>query len=878
MATGSSTSNQWKAAAAAAEDAAYKADLAAFAAEQSVLDAKANVYKANLAIESAKAQGNAQALAAANQQLLTAQNLVVTSTANASQVRQQSNNAIAAAESAAAKAAENASSPLSETTPPPASASPGNPTSYQYVPATVTPVTSPSPSAANGFSASSVTTSTYSTSQTTTVENTTGGGSVTTVSTPAVATPKSTALQSQADVAQKQADLLSLNPNTAFGQRALDRKLAEGTITQDQYNYVKGLSNEERIAAKNAELNKAIDLQTQANSATFQPPPTVTTTPNQNTTEVTVTNIKTANVSQSTTINGEVSGYNVTTETIDGVTYQVTNDPNGAGTTYTAADGTTVDLGTPVEKINPELVPSGGGSIPYDELGNLNPGWEQDELGNPYYVGTDMVPKIAPELVPNGPTSDPYDETGQLNPGWGLDEDNNPVWVGEGYIDATGENISDQKTVPNGPTSDPYDELGNLNPGWGLDENNNPVWVGEGYIDATGENISDQKTVPNGPTSDPYDELGNLNPGWGLDENNNPVWIKEGYIDATGENISDQKTIPVGSIQGPPYDDEGNLMPGWSLDEDNNPVWVGNNADGTIFVEPATQASADASRAAAQGLTAKQLNTNSQATQQDVSNFKQKEDWRVRLSLAPSANYLYKVPKGSAGILEPLQATDGVIFPYTPQIQVNYQANYDPTELTHSNYKIFQYRNSGVDSVSITCDFTAQDTYEANYLLAVIHFFKSVTKMFYGQDQNPKPGTPPPLCYLTGLGAFQFDAHPLAITSFNYSLPSDVDYIRAGAVTAGAGVNRSASNVVNKSPNISDIRLDKLRPGGQAPAPIFSTPPGTVDPTYVPTKIQMTIGAVPVVTRNDISNNFSLEKYATGQLLRGTKRQGGGIW
>jgi hypothetical protein len=40
----------------------------------------------------------------------------------------------------------------------------------------------------------------------------------------------------------------------------------------------------------------------------------------------------------------------------------------------------------------------------------------------------------------------------------------------------------------------------------------------------------------------------------------------------------------------------------------------------------------------------------------------------------------------------------------------------------------------------------------------------------------------------------------------------------------------------------------------------------------------MTIGAVPVVTRNDISNNFSLEKYATGQLLRGTKRQGGGIW
>lgn len=283
-----------------------------------------------------------------------------------------------------------------------------------------------------------------------------------------------------------------------------------------------------------------------------------------------------------------------------------------------------------------------------------------------------------------------------------------------------------------------------------------------------------------------------------------------------------------------------------------------------------------------QGLTAQQLDTNSQATQQDVANFQQKEDWRVRLSLAPGANYLYKVPKGSAGILEPLQATDGVIFPYTPQIQVNYQANYDPTDLTHSNYKIYQYRNSGVDAVTITCDFTAQDTYEANYLLAVIHFFRSVTKMFYGQDQNPKPGTPPPLCYLSGLGAFQFDSHPIAITSFNYSLPADVDYIRAGAVTAGAGVNRAPSNVPNNS---SGGWLSQLRAaasgapvGGKQPAPVFTTPPGTVDPTYVPTKIQMSIGAVPIVTRNDISNTFSLEKYATGSLLRGSKRQGGGIW
>jgi len=114
---------------------------------------------------------------------------------------------------------------------------------------------------------------------------------------------------------------------------------------------------------------------------------------------------------------------------------------------------------------------------------------------------------------------------------------------------------------------------------------------------------------------------------------------------------------------------------------------------------------------------------------QDAENAKTQGDWRVRLSLAPSAGYLYKAQ--NPGILAPLQKTDGVIFPYLPQIQVTYAAHYDPAELTHSNYKIFQYKSSSVDQISITCDFTAQDTAEANYLLAVIHFFRSVTKMFW---------------------------------------------------------------------------------------------------------------------------------------------------
>jgi hypothetical protein len=282
---------------------------------------------------------------------------------------------------------------------------------------------------------------------------------------------------------------------------------------------------------------------------------------------------------------------------------------------------------------------------------------------------------------------------------------------------------------------------------------------------------------------------------------------------------------------------------------------------------------------APRGLSTSLQNTRSQATQQDESNFQAKPDWRVRLSLAPGATYLYK-NRGKEGILLPLAATDGVIFPYTPNISVSYAANYDNSELTHSNYKFWTYRASSVDSISINCDFTAQDTFEANYLLAVIHFFRSVTKMFYGQDQNPKIGTPPPLCYLSGLGAFQFDAHPLAITAFNYSLPTDVDYIRAGSTPTPAGVNRSASNVPLNSGSVSNNRLNSqgLNQGGLTAPPNFNPNGGTRDVTYVPTKMSISISAIPIVTRNDISNKFSLTEYGTGKLLRGTQRQGGGIW
>ena len=223
---------------------------------------------------------------------------------------------------------------------------------------------------------------------------------------------------------------------------------------------------------------------------------------------------------------------------------------------------------------------------------------------------------------------------------------------------------------------------------------------------------------------------------------------------------------------------------------------------------------------------------------------------------------------------------NGVIFPYTPSIAVNYTANYDNTDLTHSNYRGYFYKSSVVGEVTITATFTAQDTSEAQYLLAVIHFFKSVTKMFYGQDAQR--GAPPPLLYLVGLGEFQFNGHPCVVKNFQYTLPTDVDYIRASSPnnyginllnrrTATTTPSNPISSVLNRLQNL----LPNLSPGANPktttpnPGPTIGTVNNTQRPTYVPTKMDMTIQLLPLQTRSQVSQQFSVKEFANGNLLKG---------
>jgi len=293
--------------------------------------------------------------------------------------------------------------------------------------------------------------------------------------------------------------------------------------------------------------------------------------------------------------------------------------------------------------------------------------------------------------------------------------------------------------------------------------------------------------------------------------------------------------------------------------------------DGSLTARAQTQAEAETLRQAQALQQLRAKNTN--------------EDWRLRISLAPGANYLYRAP--DAGILQPLLGTNGVVFPYTPSISTNYRASYDVYDLVHTNYKSYYYKNSSVEEISVNGIFTANSAAEADYLLAVIHFFRSASKMFYGQDSNPVAGTPPPVLFMDGLGVYQFNEHPCLLSTFTYSLPSDVDYIRAGGARnySGGAVNlssiRNQQGAASNSPLSASLsRLTSLKntfdnfinPGARANNPVSQNTTNYYgiagQPTYVPTKINIAITLYPLISRKEQAQAFSLKNYATGQGLR----------
>jgi hypothetical protein len=197
-------------------------------------------------------------------------------------------------------------------------------------------------------------------------------------------------------------------------------------------------------------------------------------------------------------------------------------------------------------------------------------------------------------------------------------------------------------------------------------------------------------------------------------------------------------------------------------------------------------------------------------------------DWRVRISLANRASYFYN--SSNKGVMAPLfngTGQSGVIFPYSPQIQVQHTARYGNQKLTHSNYDAYFYEGSEVQAITISGEFTAQNDLEAKYVLASIYFFRACTKMWFGQGELA--GNPPPLVYLDGYGDHYFPHVTCVITNFSHTMPGDSDYIETYI--------------------------------GQ-------------ESTRIPTSSTISVTLQPVVSRNK-ARGFDLDEFARGNLLNG---------
>jgi len=196
--------------------------------------------------------------------------------------------------------------------------------------------------------------------------------------------------------------------------------------------------------------------------------------------------------------------------------------------------------------------------------------------------------------------------------------------------------------------------------------------------------------------------------------------------------------------------------------------------------------------------------------------------------------------RSEENLLFPLYSTGGVLFPYTPTIVTGSVTEYDNTPFTHSNYGYNAYVRSYPKTIQITAEFTAQTNDEALYLLAVLHFFRSVTKSYFGITPYEKAGTPPPTLLFNYLGEYQFNNVPVVIKNFDYTLPGNINYV---------AVNTARSSLY--TPTLG-VQLEGANYGGYS---------------YVPTNLTVTLELDTQYIPINLRNEFNLDKFRSGELV-----------
>ena len=217
------------------------------------------------------------------------------------------------------------------------------------------------------------------------------------------------------------------------------------------------------------------------------------------------------------------------------------------------------------------------------------------------------------------------------------------------------------------------------------------------------------------------------------------------------------------------------------------------------------------------------------------------KDWRVSLSLPRNAQFV------NSKLLNPLTHTGNrMVFPYTPTIILSHTANYNQIQPIHNNYPFFAYQNSQVDQLVITGQFYNQNSIEARYWIACLHYLRSVTKMEYGLGST-NPGAPPPIVKLNGYGEYVFKDTPVIVTNFTVDMPNEVDYVATGIVGEQG------------EPKIdySDFASAKATQTGNQ-----------MDITWAPAESQFTVTCQPIYSRDKVEK-FNYQSFVNGEGIKG---------
>ena len=206
----------------------------------------------------------------------------------------------------------------------------------------------------------------------------------------------------------------------------------------------------------------------------------------------------------------------------------------------------------------------------------------------------------------------------------------------------------------------------------------------------------------------------------------------------------------------------------------------------------------------------------------------------------PSKTLVYGERKSLAygaendNILAPLWDTDGLMFPYTPMIQMQHSnVAFGQYDLPHTNYDYMAYSKTQSPSMTVTGTFGAHTEPEARYMIAAIHFFRVVSKSNFGLS-DPKRGTPPPKLAFSAYGPAMFNRVPVYIRSVSFGLDQDVDYV---PITSGLG---------ETGDGVLDNYLAK---------------------SYLPLVLNIFVDAVVSPNPSQLRDEFNLEDFRTGKLL-----------